>query len=1681
MSLALVVVLAAAAPSAHAGKIVDRFFPLDGASGTLGGQFDFTLGSQVTGDVAVRQSTGQVYVADVSNNRIQRFAAEGSFERAWGVNVNGVRVDEQQVVSPNANGGTYTLTFAGDPTSALSWSASTTAVRVALQNLPSIGTGNVSVSGSSSGPKTVTFIAQLGGTDVAELTIDDSALTMDGGPTTADVTTDVNGSGGAWAFEICTIAGQCGPGLSGANTTDNARNGDLNAPQGIAINQATGDVYVRDRANSRINHYDADGNFIRSWGWDVIHSSSPGNVGTGFEICPAAEICKAGASGGGAGQLHASSASALGTGIAVAPAGSPTAGHVFVSDTGATSFGAGGRRIAEYEADGDFVRAWGWNVAPSGAPGDLGTAFEICTTTCQGVIHPDFSGGGGANNGSFSLGHPRHVAVDGDGFVYADDGSHNDVDAPFRVQRFDSAAAAAADLLEEPILAGGEGDALAREVRTALKVVELDPDGGGPDPAVERLLVAGESGDVQELTTGTGPATLTDVHMQDSGLTLRGVDLNTSSGDLYASSASGSTHRVYVADDDGVSIPLDVTLDPPTGVTTHEASFSGTVNPGGLPIAYRFEVSKTGADGEWTAVKVPNVDLGDGTTPVEVPVSPSEGNATGLDACTLYRVRIVVNRGFGNPDAFSPELSFATDCVPPTVSGVATRSRGITNAFVQADINPNALGTTYRVEYGPTADYGQVVPVPAASAGDGATARTIVQEISGLTPNAPYHFRFVAENARGTTVSPDQVFVTRPSPVASAARGYELVSPPYKLGGIGVGNWYNGPSAAGTAGWASPTTERFAVHSDWGSQISDGAFAFANDVVFAERTAGGWRHRAAFTLPGQGSSHTAKFFFLRATASDFSLTQWSYPSGRISLFPETGGWAETTTTKYLRDWDGDWELLAPTDDSQNPPGLSVTENRDGDTVISDDGRFALTAGPHRGVAGDDDPTHLAFGDLELGARTVYLGDVSGGLTNAESGLEGNMERDVVNVCTLEGADRTKLPSRDGAGKLLAGECPPALPDRSARLISNKGASLGPRSGSVTGVGKGLMTGDGARVFFMSPDPVKAPDACAAATGDATSCPAQVYVRQRNEDGKVFTRWISRTEVTPANGASAEQDASLLAHAVLEGASADGDKVFFRTRSPLTADDPNGVKDGAGNVVAPPPGGVVTGTASALSDDLYMYDLPDGPDGDPATPDADPADGELVRISGGPTGVGDCDVTPTSSAALRFFAEDGSRLYFTCSAPLADAPVPANGTITAPGGNPGDTAAANIYVYDAAKPVAERWKFVARLPRSEGSVPNGTHSDFSHCATTGDMRDNPITAADRQRDAGPQTGTNCWHGTGDAAFVTFFTDGRITEDDPDTTTGDLYGYDAESGQLTRVSAPQGGEGGSYDCVTNLGPVVLDSPVQCHGDNGFGFAAGSNPLPRAGVVAQPSTAGDRIAYFQSASRLVPEDRDDGYDVYRWRNGSLSLVTSGAPDSKEAMYLGTDRTGLNVYFATLQRLTWQDVDEVLDVYSARLGGGIAQPVDPPLCSVLADGCQGAGAGPVAPPVLQSSSPPSGGDGNVNADARRALSIAGLGAKARRRAARTGRLALRVRTTGPGRVRAVARGRLGTRKVRRLGSASRNVRRAGTTRLTLRLNRPARRRLRSGRAIRVRVRVAQSGARTRSITVRLARGARS
>lgn len=129
--------------------------------------------------------------------------------------------------------------------------------------------------------------------------------------------------------------------------------------------------------------------------------------------------------------------------------------------------------------------------------------------------------------------------------------------------------------------------------------------------------------------------------------------------------------------------------------------------------------------------------------------------------------------------------------VAPQIKEVRVLEADQNSATLEARINPSGAPTTYRLEWGSTVAYGSSVPADFSPfVGEGENAIRVSATISGLSGGSTYHYRFVARNEAGITLTPDQTVETLDSCGLPAGRCFEMVSPP-EVGLVGTPG-YNG-------------------------------------------------------------------------------------------------------------------------------------------------------------------------------------------------------------------------------------------------------------------------------------------------------------------------------------------------------------------------------------------------------------------------------------------------------------------------------------------------------------------------------------------------------------------------------------------------------------------------------------------------------------------------------------------------------------------------------------------------------------------------------------------------------------------------------------------------------------------------------------------------------------------------
>jgi len=117
----------------------------------------------------------------------QEYAIKALFEKVQVAN-------EVQTLDITADFGTYKLSFEGDETASLAWNANNTAIDTALENLASIPTGAVAVTGSW--PNfTATFGGFLAGTPVPLIVLSTNSLLVASAPGDVDIARTTTGAG----------------------------------------------------------------------------------------------------------------------------------------------------------------------------------------------------------------------------------------------------------------------------------------------------------------------------------------------------------------------------------------------------------------------------------------------------------------------------------------------------------------------------------------------------------------------------------------------------------------------------------------------------------------------------------------------------------------------------------------------------------------------------------------------------------------------------------------------------------------------------------------------------------------------------------------------------------------------------------------------------------------------------------------------------------------------------------------------------------------------------------------------------------------------------------------------------------------------------------------------------------------------------------------------------------------------------------------------------------------------------------------------------------------------------------------------------------------------------------------------------------------------------------------------
>lgn len=195
--------------------------------------------------------------------------------------------------------------------------------------------------------------------------------------------------------------------------------------------------------------------------------------------------------------------------------------------------------------------------------------------------------------------------------------------------------------------------------------------------------------------------------------------------------------------------------------------------------------------------------------------------------------------------------------------------------------------------------------------------------------------------------------------------------------------------------------------------------------------------------------------------------------------------------------------------------------------------------------------------------------------------------------------------------------------------------------------------------------------------------------------------------------------------------------------------------------------------------------------------------------------------------------------------------------------------------------------------------------------------------------------------------------------------EVYLYDAATGTHVCVSCrPDGSpaEGGSF----------LDAGT---------FVPHANPHD-AGVSIRNLTEDGRRVVFASEDQLVPQDINGNLDVYEWeRNGTGTCTAATATYSSRsdgcvflispganlggAILQGISADGQDIFFSSDSQLVAANTGTEMQIYDARVDGGIAAQQASPATDCEGDGCRAPAGAPPAAPAANTGS--YNGEGNV------------------------------------------------------------------------------------------------------------------
>jgi hypothetical protein len=571
----------------------------------------------------------------------------------------------------------------------------------------------------------------------------------------------------------------------------------------IAVDTSTGhpssgDVYVADPNNHRVEKFDASGNFILMFGKNVNQTKVGEGSSTEAErnVCTAVsgDECQQGTSGTGPGAFVSNPMA-----IAVDSSSGSSAGNVYVANTTKRSLrgsiGTKGQAVGEgtitrFGEDGKIVSSWGVGgqmqgssrpfgalggvtVDPSGNLWVYGTTERAEEASKEVDFIPEPLVFELAPDGSLltswqpSKQQPvgSGIAIDTEHHVYLDEGSNS-------IFKYD----------------GSNGNLLGNFAQGQYLTSDLGAH--TIDVKNEQAVDFFEATCPGSNFVGGCPQVEAFNPSRPHNWGPLAVNYTEPSDTIYVEEEQREIAKEAIA-----TVP-DVTTLPAAPVSTSAATLKGTVDPEGVAIkACFFEWGEGEGAYEHTApCEVPSAtEIGTGGTfvPVQAQISIQAGKA--------YHFRLVAANA---QDAEEPVQGADIVLGPPRVDSTSVSDVTASSATFHAEVNPRNLDTKYHLEYLTEAEFDEngesfsgprpatSVPLTDGDVGSGQQDVTVSQHVAGLLLHTVYRYRVIARNILGegadAVVGPAETVVTWGTGEFGLPDGrqWEMVSPPDKHGAL---------------------------------------------------------------------------------------------------------------------------------------------------------------------------------------------------------------------------------------------------------------------------------------------------------------------------------------------------------------------------------------------------------------------------------------------------------------------------------------------------------------------------------------------------------------------------------------------------------------------------------------------------------------------------------------------------------------------------------------------------------------------------------------------------------------------------------------------------------------------------------------------------------------------------------